>query len=463
MPGGDGLGTGGGGRLGDEETLEEFKAALRSLTEKVCRELEGQEIPKRPIWTVVNTSGAAPHVALDVERPVLSDIRFGLSLGLLQLPEYGAVADAAENDTELREGIIIDAGGFIRPPERTNLTRALVTNFLWRYLREGVQLDWDEARFNETFDELRADLLRKSVVFHTTLPLSNLKVAIDALDFGEELRLLPASLEELERWLSPDRTLPPLGAGPPQWNSHFVDRPAVLHARHVIAGQPPPGDLQSLPDHLPRVNAGRAITALRLVLNAPISVIFQEQDSEGLMALGGGATTWGWSPPPLGPVATLDEEKRAEVIRVWQLLQTSPNLERLTLPLRRWESSLLRASFEDRLIDAWISLEALLLGGQEGELSYRAAVLLAELLGTSGADRKTIYDATRISYRWRSAIVHGLSTKRLARSNPLQETVRITTEYLRLALLKVLELPGRFDAKKLESDLLGRDAQNPDN
>ena len=422
--------------------MEEFRAALRSLTDKVCRELEGQEIP---------------------ERPALSALRFGMSVALLRLPEYGAVADAADNDTELRKGIIIDARGFLQQPERTNITRALVANFLWRYLHEGVQLYWDEARFNVTFDELRAELSRKSVVFHTTLPLSNLRMAIDVLEFGDELRLLPASLEELERWLNPDRTLPPLGAGPPRWNSQHVDKPAVLHARQIIAGRPPVADLQSPMARLPRVNADRAIEALRLVLNAPISVILQEHDSEGLMAFSGGGTTWGWSPPPLGAVATLDEGTKAEVIHLWQLLQTSPNIDHVRLPLRRWESSLMRASFEDRLIDTWIGLEALLLGGQEGELSYRAAVLLAELLGTSGADRKAIFDATRISYRWRSAIVHSLSIKKLAKRKPLQETVGLTTEHLRLALLKVLGLPGRFDAKKLQSDLLSRDAQNPDN
>jgi len=34
--------------------MEEFKAALRGLTKKVCCELEGQEIPKKPVWTVVD-------------------------------------------------------------------------------------------------------------------------------------------------------------------------------------------------------------------------------------------------------------------------------------------------------------------------------------------------------------------------------------------------------------------------
>jgi hypothetical protein len=281
------------------------------------------------------------------------------------------VVQAIEDDPQLTEGIIVDAGGFLRGPDEINNTRSLVTNFLWRYLREGVQLDWDETRFVETFNELKAELRRKSVVLHTVLPLSNLKVDVTGLDFGDDLTLRPASIEELERWLNPNRSMPPLGAGPPQWNTHYLDRPAVLHARHTVVGRPPPTDLQEALGQLPRVDGGHVITALRLVMNAPISVIFQERNSEGLMAFGGGGTSWGWSPPPIGSVAVLDQERTTHVTNVWQRLQRSPNTEFLRLPLRRWEASLVRPSLEDRLIDAWISLEALLLGGREGELSYR--------------------------------------------------------------------------------------------
>lgn len=444
--------------------MEQVKTVFRSLAQKICRELEGQAIEKKPVWTVVKQSGEAPHVALDVERPALSNLRFGLGVGLLQLSEYVAVAEAVQNNTELRDGIIIDAGGFLQKPEQTNITRALVANFLWRYLREGVQLDWDETRFDETFNELRDELRRKTIVFHTTLPLSNLKMDIDALDFGDELKLLPASIEELERWINRDRSLPPLGAGPPEWNNFYIDKPAVLHARQLVVGRPPSTDRGAAVNQLPRINADHAVTALRLVMNAPISVIFQEHDSEGLMAFGGQSISWGWVPPLLGPLAILDQDKATQVKHVWQLLQTSPNINNVKLPLRRWESSLLRASYEDRLIDAWVSLEALLLGGQDGELSYRAAIRLAEFLGTDGANRKTIYDAAKISYSWRSAVVHGLKPngkkmKELVKRQPLKESVQLTIEYLRLALLKALNLPGKFDPNRLESQLLSRDAE----
>jgi hypothetical protein len=58
------------------------------------------------------------------------------------MTEYGAVADAIENEPELSEGIIVDAGGYLGKAERVNLTRALVTNFLWQYLQEGQKLAW---------------------------------------------------------------------------------------------------------------------------------------------------------------------------------------------------------------------------------------------------------------------------------------------------------------------------------
>ena len=218
-----------------------------------------------------------------------------------------------ENAPELGEGIIVDASGFLLKPERTNVTRALLTNFLWRYLREGKRLDWDETRFAETFTEFTAELRRKSIVFHSSLPLSNLKMDVDALDFGDELKLLPASIEELERWINPDRGVPPLGPGPPQWNTHYVEKPAVLHARQTVVGRPSPIDLQEALGSLPRVKADHVITALRLVLNAPITVILQEQESEGLMAFGGRGTSWSWPPPTLGPI-TLDQEKAMHAV-----------------------------------------------------------------------------------------------------------------------------------------------------
>jgi len=435
--------------------MEKIKHLLSSLTQKICNILEATEIPKRNLWTVVESQDEPPHVVLDVDRPVLPDLLFSLDIGLPSLPEYDAVVEAIESDPELEDGIIIDAGGTLRKPERLNNTRALVTHFLGRYLRDGEHLDWDVSRFEETFNELNTELHQKTVVRHTIMPLSNLKMGVASLEFSDELVMLPASIKELEQWLNREQRGLSL-VGSPHWNVHHIDKPAVLHARHIIVGHQPSTDEQVMPQTLDQVNINQIITALRLVFNSPVSTIFQEQQWEGMMSIGGISTSWGLEPPPLGPVSVLDDEKATQVIRVWHLLQESQNIGVIGLPLRRWESSLLRRSLEDRLIDAWISLESFLLGGKEGELNYRAAILLAEFLGASGSERKEIFNATRLSYKWRSRIVHGLSTKKLTKTAPLQGVVHVTTENLRSALLKVLSSTTKFNPNKLETELLSR-------
>lgn len=88
----------------------------------------------------------------------------------------------------------------------------------------------------------------------------------------------------------------------------------------------------------------------------------------------------------------------------------------------------------------------------------RAAVRLAELLGNDGLSRQAVYDEAHASYSWRSKIVHGSTPKKSAKQQELADTARVTTEYVREALLKVLDLTDRFVAKELESHLLSRES-----
>ncbi len=97
----------------------------------------------------------------------------------------------------------------------------------------------------------------------------------------------------------------------------------------------------------------------------------------------------------------------------------------------------------------------------EALLHDRYPVRLANLLGAEEANATNIKTNAGLSYGWRSVIVHAEDSTKVAKRQSLPAAVHLTTEYLRSALLKVLELPGRFDAKKLESDLLGREAQSP--
>lgn len=53
--------------------MEQVKDALRSLTQTVCNHLKGIEIPRRNLWTVVESPDEPSHVVMDVDRPVPVD------------------------------------------------------------------------------------------------------------------------------------------------------------------------------------------------------------------------------------------------------------------------------------------------------------------------------------------------------------------------------------------------------
>ena len=282
---------------------------------------------------------------------------------------------------------------------------------------------------------------------------------MDELELGNGLSLRPATIEELERWLNPDLIQSVVISDPPIWRISHVDRPAVLHGRKTIVGRPATLDAGfPLPDFAGSTVA-QVVSAIRLTMAHPISILFQVSESEGLMAFGGRGMNWSLMPTLGGPIANIDEEKAAEIVALLKVIKNSPNIERLMIPLWRWESLLTRPNLENKLIDAWVSLEALL--QIDKELSFRASMRLAEFLGTSGEHKKDIYDKTKLSYDWRSAIVHGGKTKRLANRQSLEETVRLTTHSLREALLKVLALNNQFNPEELESRLLKRETSVP--
>lgn len=191
--------------------MDQIESSIRALTRAICHELDGVEIRDKSVWTVVTPTDAIPYVAMDVKRRDLSDLQVRLSIGLLRMPEYEAAAEAFENHPELSRGIAVGPTGYLQEPERNNVTRMILAKFLWQYLGEGELLNWDETRFDESFKELMTELSRKTVVFRSSFPLSNLKMEIEKLDFGDEMELVPASIEELEDWLNPDRSMLPLG------------------------------------------------------------------------------------------------------------------------------------------------------------------------------------------------------------------------------------------------------------
>jgi hypothetical protein len=119
--------------------------------------------------------------------------------------------------------------------------------------------------------------------------------------------------------------------------------------------------------------------------------------------------------------------------------------QRLELAFRRFDAAYTRHDPEDRLIDLWIAFEALVLPDTQHELSYRAAIRIAQLVGQSGSDQKEAFDLAHLSYRQRSKLVHGdLKVKELG--GIVEKTRELAREALRAWILN----PPRDGVKTLD-------------
>ena len=125
---------------------------------------------------------------------------------------------------------------------------------------------------------------------------------------------------------------------------------------------------------------------------------------------------------------------------------------RFSLALGRLMEAYRKPFTGDRLIDAWIGLESLLLPAEkEGELRFRAALRGAWFLGEDSAERAKIFGDLKKSYDCRSAVVHG-SEKSVPENTVLQ-----TEDYLRQVLRKCIESESTPTPELLNSLVMGGD------
>jgi hypothetical protein len=157
----------------------------------------------------------------------------------------------------------------------------------------------------------------------------------------------------------------------------------------------------------------------------------------------------------------MDEQLVSEIVAVWNRLQETNVAKELDLSFTRWFGAGDRLHDADRLIDYWIGFESLFSPDSTQEVKFRASLRIAAYLGETFDERKTIYEDMRLSYDWRSAVVHGNkpeTQKKLNNRGTLQITSGRTRAYLRKALLKLLksEESLRIDPKESELLLLQR-------
>jgi hypothetical protein len=200
-----------------------------------------------------------------------------------------------------------------------------------------------------------------------------------------------------------------------------------------IAGHRGDGRAEDVEAH-----AERLLLALRLISDLPEAIhSFWTVDSNPFPAI---------VPPryvlheTLLPLAkpenpyVITPEIAARAQELWPQLELRIADPRLSLAVRRFDDSYYRKRPDDRLIDLWIALETLFLQTDEGELRFRAALMIARYVGASQEARLKIFKDVKASYDLRSKLVHGAVKPR----DKLAELVDRTGEILRLALLRCL-------------------------
>jgi hypothetical protein len=131
---------------------------------------------------------------------------------------------------------------------------------------------------------------------------------------------------------------------------------------------------------------------------------------------------------------------------VFTALLRTATMPTVALALRRFDAAYGRGSDEDKLIDHWVALEALFLHDRHDELSYLGPLRIARYLEQQLDARRSVFELLRESYRTRSTVVHGSTTKNVG------QTASGTEDILRRALRKMLvagEAPSPADFQNL--------------
>jgi hypothetical protein len=181
---------------------------------------------------------------------------------------------------------------------------------------------------------------------------------------------------------------------------------------------------------------------------------WQESREPSVFSLGHAAqfALWSSSPLALFPQLPLSSLQANVLKRVYKAVDSCPEEVLNDLPMRRAVSAKFRSSYEDRLIDIWIALEALLLTDQETfELQYHMILRAAWLV--QPPDLPKFKDNFKKVYTDRSKVVHGARHK--IKNDTLERCEWVFSLLKQLLLISIRE-KRRLDPKRIEESMLTR-------
>jgi hypothetical protein len=327
-----------------------------------------------------------------------------------------------------------------REEQRTWASVSVGEPILRAYVERVDGFEFDRATFDEVFDAAERDLRSPTSPYVAYAPYGQLSVEGDAVELLPGVIMRAATKADRERWLNREHvgSLEHLG---------MLDVDAVLEAPYEEEKHQ---GREAFGARRAQELVERVDTAIQLALDCDAHHQFLQFERRAIFGTSTGGTV---SPPPQpqrgrrrGTFAASDVEAVAQLERA---LATSPSQSVCAVALRRWDQVTGRGLPEDNIVDAWVGLESLLFTAGTGEITYRASLRLAALIGRDSAERRQLLKAARDDYGIRSRVVHGVRLE----ASALESSARRARDFLRRALSTVLLMNGVFDPEVIESDL----------
>jgi hypothetical protein len=328
------------------------------------------------------------------------------SIALLPLVGFGAdyqrIVDLMRSDSELASVSMVRDERF--PPSSEPLSNVevwfgFVGSFAHRYFVDAGAVPFNEAVFDKAFDEFQNSAKSDEIEMSLVVAVPGLVLPDGAVTIKEDLVVRPVPDLELEDWLNSD--------------SREAMTEAMVHKISAIErkyrSRRNGSNERSQAFVAAYQECARALAAVQLVADADVNALFQRLH-------------WGafgmFESQRMGPIArafptgggSLPAAMAADLLGVFAALGTV-TAKGVELGLRRWSDAQSRQRFDDRIIDCWIGLEAMLCPDSTQEVRFRASIRLAALIGM-GPERRAIYDEARSSYACRSQLVHGADTSK---------------------------------------------------
>lgn len=361
---------------------------------------------------------------------------------LQELPSLGPFAASAIDEAllplKVQEAIGIKAG----LPDVTRkflISEHIVAPFANHYFKQLEFAEFNDEAFEASFTQLEEDLRRRKARVKLLAPLLHLEMASDEIPLDGSTKLRKLKPDEIAAWRLDHRLSQPSSLIWAQLGT--LESGAELSFEEEIFARNP-----ELDSRLKAVE--RVVSFLRLLTDRRIQPVLLAWKSPS-MFFSEGMLRSNQRLNPLEKPGRISKAEEAHLRKQWETLTANPKSHRASLALDRFGNTFERTSIEDQILDCWIALEALFLPTQEAELSFRATLRIAHLLGRNAQERTQIYKQMKKSYALRSKVAHGK-----AATPDDREILLVTRQTLRQALLAVANMNEPFRPDTIEEQLL---------